>query len=187
MPPFCIKFRAEDTLSQSTCSLHAQKGVFFHTSFCFEVPIRHFFHPVRHQSPRVACKHIYSSHPQNIVRISRESSSVGSKCFSNCMCTLIACCAHFFTFSRNSTHMNHQCNGAWTVLRNSCGRDVRSMSTNQTKTICFPFDHKFPEDWPRAMVNANLMMSPPALGRGPRWAHFFFARETAVCALCTSQ
>ena len=90
----------------------------------------------------------------------------------------------FFTFSRNSTHMNHQCNGAWTVLRNSCGRDVRSMSTNQTKTICFPFDHKFPEDWPRAMVNANLMMSPPALGRGPRWAQFFFcSRDCCLCAM----
>ena len=40
-----------------------------------------------------------------------------------------------------------------------------------TKTFHFvfqTFDRKFLEDWPRAMVDANLMMSRP-IGRGPRW------------------
>ena len=46
-----------------------------------------------------------------------------------------------------------------------------------TFTVFQTFDHKFPEDWPRAMVDANLMKSPPAFGRGPVGANVVTPHE----------
>ena len=59
---------------------HMHGSVYFHTPFCYELPVRQ-LPSSEAQSSHVACKYV-SSHPPTIVRISTKSSlHVGCRCF----------------------------------------------------------------------------------------------------------
>ena len=59
---------------------HMHRSVYFHTPFCYELPVRQ-LPSSEAQSSHVACKYV-SSHPPTIVRISTKSSlHVGCRCF----------------------------------------------------------------------------------------------------------
>ena len=59
---------------------HMHRSVYFHTPFCYELPVRQ-LPSSEAQSSHVACKYV-SSHPPTIVRISTKSFlHVGCRCF----------------------------------------------------------------------------------------------------------
>ena len=95
LPPFCIISRAghnrnvvdtkkwaarPDSYWVIAHVHHMHRSVYFHTPFCYELPVRQ-LPSSEAQSSHVACKYV-SSHPPTIVRISTKSFlHVGCRCF----------------------------------------------------------------------------------------------------------